>query len=57
MKEYKVLEMSFYGEKDLENTLNDYAKDGWIVASILPTKTKIFSFEHTTEELTIVFER
>lgn len=58
MKEYKVLEMSFCGEKDLENTLNDYAKNGWKVISIFPTKAETPCIDcYLTEELTIVFEK
>ena len=58
MKEYNVLEMSFCGEKDLEETLNSYAKDGWKVISIFPSKiNKCDALFPSIEELTIVFEK
>ena len=58
MNQYEVLEMSFCGEKDLEETLNSYAKNGWKVVSIIPSKINKFAKDVSEiEELVIVFEK
>ena len=58
MKQYKVLEIDFCGESDLEKTLNDYANDEWSVVSILPTKKeKNYNNVCTTESFIIIFEK
>lgn len=60
MYEYKVLRFDLKGTNNLEQTLNDYAKEGWrvldIITNIKGNGTILFSYVDGNEA-TIIMER
>ena len=64
MKEYKVigqedewLNGGRFDKSSLENMLNNYARDGWIVKEIASSKTFGIFFGTPRDELLIILER